>query len=98
MPTRRAAMTIIGVATLLATPPGRIRQARAQAADQVVAFVKSTSDRLVAVVNSAGSPEEKRRGLLEVIAATVDVDDIACFCLGRFWRIATPDQQTGVVP
>ena len=24
----------------------------------------------------------------------MDNDDIARFCLGRFWRIATPDQQT----
>ena len=28
-----------------------------------------------------------------VIDSTVDVDDIARFCLGRFWRIATPDQR-----
>jgi phospholipid transport system substrate-binding protein len=31
--------------------------------------------------------------LQSVIDSTVDVDDIARFCLGRFWRIATPDQQ-----
>jgi phospholipid transport system substrate-binding protein len=48
----------------------------------------------VAVVNGAGSPAETRRRLQEVIASTVDVDDIARFCLGRFWQIATPDQQT----
>jgi len=94
MPTRRTAITMIGATALLATPPGQIRHAWAQAADQAVAFVKSTSDRLVAVVNSPGSPAEKRPRLQEVIAATVDVDDLARFCLGRFWRIATPDQQT----
>ena len=47
----------------------------------------------MAIVNSAGSLPEKRRRLQEVIDSTVDVDDIARFCLGRFWRIATPDQQ-----
>ena len=94
MLTRRTAMTMIGATALLAAPPGLVRQAWAQAGEQAVTFVKSTSDRLVAVVNSAGSPAEKRRRLAEVIAATVDVDDIARFCLGRFWRIATSDQQT----
>lgn len=28
-----------------------------------------------------------------MVDATVDVDDIAHFCLGRFWRIATPEEQ-----
>jgi phospholipid transport system substrate-binding protein len=93
MLTRRATM-MIGATTLLATPPGPVRRAWAQAAEQAVAFVKSTSDQLVAVVNTAGSPADKRRGLAQVVAATVDVDDIARFCLGRFWRIATPEQQT----
>jgi phospholipid transport system substrate-binding protein len=87
-------MTMIGATALLATQPGQLRRAWAQADEQAVAFVRSTSDRLVAVVNSPGSPAEKRRRLQEVIAATVDVDDLARFCLGRFWRIATPDQQT----
>jgi phospholipid transport system substrate-binding protein len=94
MPTRRTVMTMIGATALLATQPGQLRRAWAQADEQAVAFVRSTSDRLVAVVNSPGSPAEKRRRLQEVIAATVDVDDLARFCLGRFWRIATPDQQT----
>jgi len=44
-------------------------------------------------LDGAGSPEEKRRRLQQIIDATVDVDEIARFCLGQFWRIATPDQQ-----
>jgi phospholipid transport system substrate-binding protein len=52
-----------------------------------------TSGQLVTIVNSADSPQEKRRRLRQVVDATVDVDDIARFCLGRFWRIATEDQQ-----
>ena len=96
MLTRRTAMTMIGAIALLATPPGPVRHAWAQAGERAVTFVKSTSDQLVAIVNSAGSPAEKRRRLQEVLDATVDVDDIARFCLGRFWRIATPDQQTAI--
>jgi phospholipid transport system substrate-binding protein len=86
-------MTMIGATALLATPPGLVRRARAQSGAQAVTFVKSTSEQLVAVVNGAASPPEKRRQLQAVIDATVDVDDIARFCLGRFWRIATPDEQ-----
>jgi len=86
-------MTMIGATALLATPPGLVRRARAQSGAQAVTFVKSTSEQLVAVVNGAASPPEKRRQLQAVIDATVDVDDIARFCLGRFWRIATPDQK-----
>ena len=93
MLTRRTAMTIIGSAALLTTSPRTARYAWAQSGPQAVTFVQSTSEQLVAVVNSAGSPEEKRRRLQQVVDAAVDVDDIARFCLGHFGRIATPDQQ-----
>jgi phospholipid transport system substrate-binding protein len=93
MLTRRMIMTTIGATALLVTAPGPVRRAWAQPGEQAVAFVTSTSDQLVAIVNSSDSPQEKRRRLQVVIAASVDVDDIARFCLGRFWRIATPDQQ-----
>lgn len=86
-------MTVIAATALLVTPPGPARHAWAQAGDQAVTFVKSTSDRLVAIVNSEGSLDEKQRRLQAVVESAVDVDDIARFCLGRFWRIATPDQQ-----
>lgn len=86
-------MATFGATVLLVTPPGLAHYAWAQPGPQAVSFVKSTSDRLVAIINSAKSPQEKHRRLLKVIDLTVDVDDIARFCLGRFWRIATPDQQ-----
>jgi phospholipid transport system substrate-binding protein len=87
-------MTMIGATALLVSQLGPARLAWAQSGPQAVGFVKSTSDLLVEIVNNPGSSEEKRRRLQAVIDATVDVDDIARFCLGRFWRIATPDQRT----
>ncbi len=86
-------MTMTGAAALLVIPPGPVRRAWAQPSGQAVTFVKSTCAQLVAIVNSPGSLQEKRRRLQAVIDSSVDVDDIARFCLGRFWRIATPHQQ-----
>lgn len=93
MLTRRIATIMLGASALLTSPPGRIRRAYAQPGDQAVAFVKNTSGQLVAIVNSAASPAEKRIQLQQVIDSTVDVDDIALFCIGRFWRLATPEER-----
>jgi len=93
MRTRRTAIAVIGAAALLVISPVPVRDARAQPGETAIAFVKSASDQLVAIANGAGSPREKRQRLQSVIDASVDVDDIARFCLGRFWRIATPEQQ-----
>ena len=38
-------------------------------------------------------PASKRAAMTQILDADVDVDGIAKFCLGRFWRIATPEQQ-----
>src|ERR1700739_3467290 len=93
MLTRRTALTVIGATALLAAPPRLVHRAWAQSGERAITFVKNTSDQLVAIVNSPVSPLEKRRQLQAVTDSSVDVDDIARFCLGRFWRIATPDQQ-----
>ena len=67
---------------------------RAQPAPaSATAFVKSTGDRLVAVINAPGAIQEKRPQLAQIIEGAVDVDGVAKFCLGRFWRNATPEQQ-----
>jgi phospholipid transport system substrate-binding protein len=67
--------------------------ARAENTDKAAAFVKSTGDRLVAVVNGPGSASAKRAAMTQILDADVDVDGIGRFCLGRFWRQATPEQQ-----
>ncbi len=57
------------------------------------AFVKSAGDRLVAVINSPGTIQDKQPRLAQIIETAVDVDGVAKFCLGRFWRTATPEEQ-----
>jgi phospholipid transport system substrate-binding protein len=84
---RRHFLTLVAASALLPFA------ARAQSTDKAAAFVKSTGDRLVAVVNGPGSPSAKRAAMTQILDADVDVDGIGRFCLGRFWRQATPEQQ-----
>jgi len=88
MPSRRFLLTV-SAAWLAAGGAARAQSPETQAS----AFVKDTGDKLVAVVNGPGTPQQKRPRLTKIIDSTVDVDGIAKFCLGRFWRQATPAQQ-----
>jgi phospholipid transport system substrate-binding protein len=90
MPHRRHFLNLfLSVALAFLVTP----QTATAAGDRGIAFVKDSGDKLVAVVNGPGSLQEKRRQLTQIIDRTVDVDGVARFCLGRFWRQATPDQQ-----
>jgi phospholipid transport system substrate-binding protein len=86
------AVTVLSL--FLTISPGLSRDAFALPAPQAIAFVKDICDRLAAIANSADSERQKRHELKEIIESFVDVDEIARFCLGRFWPIATPEQQT----
>ncbi len=65
----------------------------AQAVGKASAFVQQTGEKLTAVVNGSQAAADKRRALAQILETTVDVDGVAKFCLGRFWRTASPDQQ-----
>ncbi|EHD13878.1 luene Tolerance Family Protein [Commensalibacter intestini A911] len=60
---------------------------------QLSQWLETTGNKMVAVVNSDVSAKEKKAKFLSVLNEDVDVDTIAKFCLGRFWRTATPDEQ-----
>jgi phospholipid transport system substrate-binding protein len=73
----------------------RIRPVFAQAAlDRAVDFVKTTGNALVAVINGGMSPPDKRKTLAKIIDGAVDVNGVAQFCLGRFWRTASSKEQS----
>jgi phospholipid transport system substrate-binding protein len=93
MLTRRTLLFVSGAASVLAVAPSVIRPARAQGDPGAAAFVHAVGQKLVAIVNGPGSLSEKRVRLQQVIDSAVDVDVIGQFCLGRFWRVATADQQ-----
>lgn len=65
----------------------------ASAEGTATAFVRSLGDRLVAIVNSDLSGPQKKEKVLPILQEDVDVDAIGRFCLGRYWRTATPEQQ-----
>ncbi|MGI4747655.1 MAG: MlaC/ttg2D family ABC transporter substrate-binding protein [Janthinobacterium lividum] len=66
-------------------------EAKAQAS--AAAFVQALTTRLTAVVNGSGSAADKKSAILPMLSQDVDVDAIGRFCLGRYWRTATPAQQ-----
>jgi phospholipid transport system substrate-binding protein len=94
---RRALLTLTAftfVGTLV-----RLKAARADP-DAVTAasdFINRVGSQLVAIVNSSASLSDKQHQLQPAIDKDVDVDGIARFCLGRFWRTATPEQQKSYV-
>ena len=61
--------------------------------DRAVAFVRMTGDQIVKAMQSAGSVDDRRKIVGAIIDRAIDVDGVARFCLGRYWRTATPDQQ-----
>lgn len=70
---------------------------RAFAADQAAeakAFIKRVGDAILAVENDAGSARAQQAAYARIVDQAVDVDGVGRFALGRFWRIATPEQRT----
>jgi len=76
---------------LTATAPAAAAEDDALA--QATQFIRDSGNRLAALAHDSPSPEEKNRRLQSFLDEVVDVDGVARFCLGRFWRTATPGQQ-----
>jgi phospholipid transport system substrate-binding protein len=84
-----AAAALVGAMVAL-----RIRPALAQPTTQAaVAFVQTTGNALVGTINGTLSAPAKRAELARIIDGAVDVNGVAQFCLGRFWRSATSQEQ-----
>lgn len=60
---------------------------------QLKTWLQSTGNKMVSIVNADLSKNEQKEKFLPILNQYVDVDGIAKFCLGRFWRTATPAQQ-----
>lgn len=86
---RHALGLVAAAATLRVTAP-----ARAASAAEARAFVNSFGQQLIAIVNSARSLSDKKVAILPLLQDHVDMDAMGRYCLGRYWRVATPEQQT----
>jgi phospholipid transport system substrate-binding protein len=67
--------------------------AAAEPAGAATAFVQQVGRDMPGVLGDATSDADKRRRLEPFLARVVDVAAVARFCLGRYWRLATPAQQ-----
>lgn len=90
MPTRRH---LIGGLAVLLSVPSRPGAAEDDALAQAAQFIRDSGNRLAALAHDNPTAEEKQRRLQAFLDDVVDVDGVARFCLGRFWRSATPAQQ-----
>ena len=90
MLTRRALLT---TAVALAALPVLTMPGLAQPSDQAGAFINAVLTNITAIVNGNSPLAQKQSALAQIVDRDVDVNDVARFCLGRFWRTATPEQQ-----
>lgn len=77
-------------------PAPALAQAAGQAQGdpaQAVAFIRQAGGELAAAIGGPGGVEEKRRRLEPFLRRVVDVEGVGRFVLGRFWTMATPQQQ-----
>ena len=63
------------------------------AGDRAAAFITTAGGKLVTAINGTGTLEQRHQVLGGIIDDAVDVNGVAHFCLGRFWRTATAAQQ-----
>lgn len=57
-------------------------------------FVSDFGGQVVAVVNSDRPMAEKKKAILPLVQKNVDIEAIGKFCLGRYWRVASPEERT----
>lgn len=90
---RRRVMTFFATAMLLASFVGLTSRARADDVSDARTLIESTCTQLLGVINSSQGDAQKQAAMQQLVRGAVDVDGVARFVLGRFWRVATPAQQ-----
>ena len=93
MSTRRGIIQVIAAVLLTGSGTALAQNMLAQAAD----FIRQSGNELAQLAAGAQSSKERRAQLDAFIDRVADVDAVARFCLGRYWRLATPSQQQAYV-
>jgi phospholipid transport system substrate-binding protein len=89
MPTRRfLLMTLAAVCATESAP-----RAQGDAASAAASLIANLMRGLLEVVNGEQTRAQKQAAIAKLVDTNVDVAEVARFCLGRYWRTATPEQQ-----
>lgn len=56
-------------------------------------FVGSFGAQLTKILDSSASLQKKQEEILPLLKKNVDIEAIGRYCLGRYWRTATPSQR-----
>lgn len=56
-------------------------------------FVNGVAQEVLSIVKAGGAKEAQQEKLLTVVDSNIDIDFVAKFVLGKYWRQATPEQQ-----
>lgn len=86
---RRHLFTLLALPVLLSAGVASAQESATAAG----AFIEDVGQQLVKIVDSSTSDQAKAAALQQVVDKDVDVQGIAKFCLGRYWRTATPAQR-----
>ena len=89
--TRRSLLLASASAVLLSTIPRA--WAQGDRAAEATRFVEQFGGQLVGIVNAAESLAQKQQQMQPLVERALSVDEIGAFVLGRYGRIATPDQR-----
>lgn len=90
---RRFILGAAACAPMLAALSGTA-QAQQVSADAAKAFINTSGQQLVAVVNSSASVSAKADQLRQLVDNIVAVDTVGDYVLGRYVNVATPAQHT----
>lgn len=81
-----SALLALGIAVAASPHP-------AAAAADPVALINDLGNRAIAVLGKNASPSQREARFRELFNEDFDVPVIARFVLGRYWRLATPEQR-----
>jgi phospholipid transport system substrate-binding protein len=87
---------LLGLAAMLPAVPAA-RAATQAEAPWAATFIRNVGNEIAAIIATPGPPEAHKARLIGLIDRAVDVPGAARFCLGRYWRQASPEQQRDYV-
>jgi phospholipid transport system substrate-binding protein len=90
---RRFILSSFAAAPMLAFMAGAA-DAQMVPADAAKAFITSSGQQLVSIVNGSASDAQKADQLRQLVDNIVAVDQVGDYVLGRYINVATPDQHT----